>query len=106
MDVLKTQLIAKGIVNHKEWKELSQKISIDYVQDNHFTELKHAELLQDRMNILRDVNDYIGRYYSEDWVRQNILQQTDQDIEQMDKQIDKEISAGKYKDPTKEDDMF
>jgi len=106
MDVLKTQLIAKGIVNHKEWKEISQKISIDYVQDNHFTELKHAELLQDRMGILRDLNDYIGRYYSEDWVRKNILQQTDQDIEQMDKQIKDEISSGRYKDPTKEDDMF
>ena len=106
MDMLKTQLIAKGIVNHKEWKEISQMISIDYVQDNHFTELKHAELVQDRLNILRDLNDYVGKYYSEEWVRKNILQQTDQDIEQMDKQIKKEISDGRYKDPTKEDDMF
>jgi len=106
MDMLKTQLIAKGIVNHKEWKEISQMISIDYVQDNHFTELKHAELVQDRLNILRDLNDYVGKYYSEEWVRKNILQQTDQDIEQMNKQIKKEISDGRYKDPTKEDDMF
>jgi len=106
MDMLKTQLIAKGVVNEKEWREISQKMRIDFMQDNHFTELKHAELLQDRMNILRDVQEQVGRYYSEEWVRKNILQQSEEEIERMDKQIKDEISAGKYKDPTKEDDMF
>jgi uncharacterized protein (DUF885 family) len=106
MDMLKTQLIAKGVVNEKEWKEISQKMRIDFMQDNHFTELKQAELIQDRMNILRDVQEHVGRYYSEEWVRKNILQQTEEEIERMDKQIKDEISAGKYKDPSKEDDMF
>mgnify|MGYP000173131854 CR=1 FL=1 len=106
MDMLKTQLIAKGVVNEKEWKEISQKMRIDFMQDNHFSELKQAELIQDRMNILRDVQEHVGRYYSEEWVRKNILQQTEEEIERMDKQIKDEISAGKYKDPSKEDDMF
>lgn len=106
-DILKTQLISKGIVNEKEWREISQSIRIDFMQDNHFYELKHAELIQDRMNMLRDVNDYVGRYYSEEWVRKNVLQQTEEEIEAMDKQIKDEISAGKYKDPSQEDDnMF
>jgi archaellum component FlaC len=106
MDMLKTQLIAKGVVNEKEWREISQKMRIDFMQDNHFTELKQAELIQDRMNILRDVQEQVGRYYSEEWVRKNILQQTEEEIERMDKQIKDEIAAGKYKDPSKEDDMF
>jgi len=105
-DMLKTQLIAKGIVNEKEWRELSQKMRIDFMQDNHFSELKQAELIQDRMSILRDVNEYVGRYYSEEWVRKNILQQTEQEIEQMDKQVKDEIAAGRYKDPSKQDDDF
>ena len=103
MDILKTQLISKGIVNENEWKDISQSIRIDFMQDTHFAELKHAELVQDRLNILRDMNDYVGRYYSEQWVRKNILQQSDDEIDQMDKQIKKEISAGKYKDPSKDD---
>jgi len=106
MDILKTQLISKGIVNENEWKEISQNIRIDFMQDTHFAELKHAELVQDRLNILRDLNDYVGRYYSEEWVRKNILQQSEDDIESMNKQIKQEIADGKYKDPSKEDSMF
>ena len=103
MDILKTQLIAKGIVNLNEWKEISQDIRIDFMQDNHFYELKHAELVQDRLNLMRDMSDYVGRYFSEEWVRKNILQQTDDQIKEMDDQIKKEISDGRYPDPTKED---
>jgi hypothetical protein len=106
MDMLKTQLISKAVVNENEWKEISQDIRVDFMQDNHFYELKHAELVQDRLNLLRDMNDYVGRYYSEQWVRRNILQQTDEQITEMDKEIKKEISDGKYKDPTKQDDDF
>jgi len=101
MDMLKTQLIAKGIITTDDWKEISQQISIDYVQDTHFAELKQAELVQDRLNILRDVDQYVGKYFSQEWVRKNILQQTDQDIEEMDKQIDAEVSDGKIE---KDDD--
>jgi len=95
MDMLKTQLIAKGIITTDDWKEISQQISIDYIKDTHFAELKQAELVQDRLNILRDVDQYVGKYFSQEWVRKNILQQTDQDIEEMDKQIDAEVSDGK-----------
>lgn len=104
MDILKTQLIAKGIITEEEWEEISQKMTISYVQDTHFSELKHAELMQDRLNLLRDMNDYVGRYYSLEWVRKNVLQQTDEDIEQMDKQIGEEIKDGKLPDPNKEED--
>lgn len=101
MDLLKTQLIAKGIITTDDWKVISQQISVDYIQDNHFAELKHAELVQDRLNILRDIDQYVGKYFSQEWVRKNILQQSDQDIEKMDKQIDTEVSAGKVE---KDDD--
>jgi len=104
MDILKTQLIAKGIITEEEWEKISQKMTISYVQDTHFSELKHVELMQDRLNLLRDMNDYVGRYYSLEWVRKNVLQQTDEDIEQMDKQIGEEIKDGKLPDPSKEED--
>lgn len=104
MDILKTQLISKGIVNETEWKDISQKMRVNFMQDNHFYELKHAELIRDRLNMMRDVGDYVGRYFSEEWVRKNVLHQTDEEIKSMGDQIKGEISDGRYPDPTKEDE--
>ena len=92
--VLKTQCLLKGIMTEDEWNKIDQHIKFDYAQDNHFTELKDYEILGERMTVLRDVNDYIGKYYSTEWVRKNILRQDDEDIKEIDKQVAQEREAG------------
>lgn len=94
MDLLKTQLILKGIITEGEWKEISQDINIDFLKDTHFVELKESELLRERMSTLRELDEYVGKYYSIEWVRKNILMQTDDEIEMIDRQIDAEKEEG------------
>jgi hypothetical protein len=98
MDLLKTQLILKGIVTEGEWKEISQDINIDFLKDTHFVELKESELLRERMSTLRELDEYVGKYYSIEWVRKNILMQTDDEIEMIDKQIKAEKEDGEEGD--------
>ena len=90
IDLLKTQLILKGIVTEEEWKEFSQDIAIDYLKDTHFSELKDSEILRERLGTLREMDEYVGKYYSAEWVRKNVLMQTEEDIEEIDKQIEAE----------------
>ena len=90
MDLLKTQLLLKGLASEEEWKEIKEQINIDYLQDTHFAELKDAEIMRERIATLRELDDYVGKYYSVEWVRKNILQQTDEDIEQIDQQMEQE----------------
>jgi hypothetical protein len=90
IDMLKTQLILKGIVTEDEWKEMQQDITVDYLQDTHFSELKEAELLRERLGTLREIDDYTGKYFSKEWIRKNVLFMDDKDIEEIDKQIEDE----------------
>ena len=87
---LKTQLVLKGICTSEEWEEFREKIYYDYKKDNNFAELRDAELLQNRLQILGAIDPYVGRYYSQEWVKKNVLQMTDEDIVEMNKQIEKE----------------
>ena len=87
---LKTQLVLKGICTSEEWDEFRDNIYFEYKKDNNFTELKEAELLQNRLQILGMVDPYVGRYFSQEWVKKNVLQQSDDDIEEMTKQIESE----------------
>jgi len=96
--LLKTQLILKGIITEGEWKEISQDINIDFLKDTHFVELKESELLRERMSTLRELDEYVGKYYSIEWVRKNILMQTDDEIEMIDKQINAEKEDGEEGD--------
>lgn len=89
-ELLRTQLILKGIITLEDWPQFREDITIDFRQDNHFTELKHSEILVDRLNALQLVQPYIGKYYSDRWVRKNILYQTDEDIEIMDADMNKD----------------
>ena len=98
-DILKTQLILKNIITPEDWGYMNDHIQYDYVYDNHFAELKEAELLTERMNLLQTVEPYIGRFYSQDFVRRNILQQTDSEIIEQDTLIEKEIENGVIPDP-------
>lgn len=90
---LATQLVLKGICSKEEWEKFREEIYYDYKKDNNFEELKNAELLRERLNTLGTIDPYVGRYYSEEWVKKNILQMTDEEIEEMQKQIDSEPSA-------------
>ena len=98
IDALKTQLILKGIIIEEDWDELSEDISIDFMQDNYFSELKEFEVLRDRFEILSTMDEYVGKYYSQEWVRKNILQQSEQEIENIDKQIADEKADGDDED--------
>ena len=98
-DMLKTQLILKNIVTPEDWEMMSEHIQYDFLYDNHFSELKEAELMTERLNMVATAEPYIGKYYSQDYVRRKILRQTDEEIIEQDKLIEKEIQAGIIPDP-------
>jgi hypothetical protein len=89
-DLLRVQLVLKRVCTEEEWKQFKEEIWYDYRKDNNFTELKESELMTNRVLLLQYVDPYVGRYYSKEWVRKNILKQTDEDIEEIDKQIEAE----------------
>ena len=98
-DMLKTQLILKNIVTPEDWDKMSEHIQYDFLYDNHFSELKESELLNERLNLVTTAEPFVGRYFSQDFVRRSILRQTDQEIIEQDKLIEKEIEEGKIPDP-------
>ena len=98
-DVLKTQLILKGIVTPEDWDELKEDIQYDFIFDNHFTELKEIEMLTERINAVNLCEPFLGKYYSVDYVRRQILKQTENEIEEIDDQIVKEKEMGIIQDP-------
>ena len=98
-DMLKTQLILKNIVTPEDWEMMSEHIQYDFLYDNHFSELKETELMTERLNMVATAEPYIGKYYSQDYVRRKILRQTDEEIVEQDALIDKEIKSGVIPDP-------
>ena len=99
LDMLKTQCILKNIVTPEDWETLSDHIQFDYVYDNHFAELKETELINERLGVVAAVDPYIGKYFSLDYVRRNILKQKDEEIEEINKQMQQEIKDGLVADP-------
>ncbi|WJZ48399.1 portal protein [Synechococcus phage DSL-LC02] len=93
-DMLKTQLILKNIVTPEDWEYMSDHIQYDFLYDNHFAELKETELMNERLALLAQVEPYVGKYYSVDYVRRKVLRQTDEDIVEVDMQIDLEKQLG------------
>lgn len=89
-DLLRTQLVLKGIITVEDWEVIKEDIRYDYVKDNQFSELKNSEMFRERLGLLRDAQEFVGTYYSKEWVRKNILKQTEDDIENINKQIDTE----------------
>ena len=98
-DMLKTQLILKNIVTTEDWEVLSDHIQYDFVYDNHFAELKESELMNERLGVVAAIDPYIGKYFSLEYVRRNILKQKDEEIIEIDKQMQNEIKDGKVADP-------
>jgi hypothetical protein len=89
-DILKTQLLLKGVISPDDWRFMQEHIQYDFLADGHFTELKDAELLESRMNNLGTVEAYIGTFFSKEYVMKKVLRMTDNEIENMQDQINKE----------------
>jgi hypothetical protein len=97
--MLRTQLLLKNIITPEDWEIMSEHIQYDFLYDNHFSELKEAELLNERLTLAQTAEPYIGKYYSQDYVRRKILRQTDIEILEQDKIIEDEIKKGIIPDP-------
>jgi len=102
-DMLKTQLLLTNVVTPEDWEDLSEHIQYDFIYDNQFAELKETEMMNERLGTLATIEPYIGRFYSQEWVRKNILRQTDGEIIEQDEQIEKEIKDGIIPDPASMD---
>ena len=89
-DILKKQLILKGIITEEDWNMMKNDIVLDFTRDNHFTELKDAELLREKLQTLDQISNYVGEYFSKEWVQKNVLMFSDEDLEQIQKEIDGE----------------
>ena len=90
MELLKTQLILKGIINKDDWDDIKEQINIDYLEDNHFSELKDSEMLRERLNTLQLMENYVGTYFSREWVKRNVLRMNDEEIDKMQEEMDEE----------------
>jgi len=91
---LRVQCVLKGICTNEEWAEMKEHIYYDFIKDNNFTELKDAELMKERLALLQEVDPYTGRYFSQNWIQQNVLRLTDDEIKKMQSEIDEERAMG------------
>ena len=102
LDMLRTQLLLKNIVTTEDWEVMSEHIQFDFIYDNHFAELKDKELMEGRLGLLGMVEPYVGRYYSTEYIRRNVLRQKDSEIVEIDEQIEDEIAKGVIPDPNQQ----
>ena len=98
-DTLKTQLILKGVIAPEDWDEMAEHIQYDYLHDNHFNELKELEMETQRIGLVTQMDAFVGKYYSVDYIRRSILGHKDEEIKEQDKLMSKEIDAGIVMDP-------
>jgi|TARA_B100000959_G_scaffold267792_1_gene311697 hypothetical protein len=98
-DILRTQLVLKAVITDEDWFTVRDCMQYDFLQDGHFAELKDSELLMERLRLAEQCRDYVGKYFSVDYVRKNILKQNERDIDKIDRQIKQEIDDGIIADP-------
>ena len=98
-DILKTQLLLKNVITPEDWDIMSEHIQYDFLYDNHFAELKDSELMAERLTMVASAEPYVGRYFSQDYLRRKILRQTDEEIIEQDKIMKQEIEDGVVPDP-------
>jgi hypothetical protein len=104
-DMLKTQLVLKGVIAVEEWDTFKEHIQFDFLQDGHFTELKNAEILRERLDMLGQIESYVGQYFSKEYVRKHVLRMSDEEIEEIENQI-KDESGGDMGGDGADDGMF
>ena len=92
--VMEKQLVLKQIMTLEEWNEIKDHVRYDFMEDNHFTELKENEIMQERINMLNNVDPYMGRYFSQRWAKKNVLRMTEEEIENMEREIADEQAQG------------
>ena len=93
-NILKKQLILKGLITQEDWEDWKNDIIVDYMKDNHFTELRNAELQRERLQTLDQMQQYVGEFFSKEWIMKNVLQMDDEDMKNMKDQIDQEMKDG------------
>ena len=98
-DVLRTQLVLKAVITDEDWLVIRDVIQYDFLQDGHFAELKDSEMLLERLRLADTMRDYVGRYFSVEYVRKKVLRQNEREIEDINNQIRKEIKDGIIADP-------
>jgi hypothetical protein len=101
-DLLKTQLLLKGVITESEWDKLREVITYVFVEDNYYAELKEVEVVRGRLSTLTDMNDYVGKYFSHDYIRRKVLRHTDQEMQDIDADIKKEASMSQFKSDEEE----
>ncbi len=99
LEALRIQLILKGVISQSDWDEISENIAIDFIEDNYFSELKENEILKERIDMLDTLSEHVGKFYSTKWIRNNVLRQTDEDIERINAEI-----AGEETEPEEKTD--
>jgi hypothetical protein len=105
-DLLKSQLILKGIMTEDEWNKIQQDIAYKFNKDSYFNELKENDILRDRMDMLNTLSAFVGRYYSDEFIRKNILKQTDEEIIEINGQIAKEQQEALIKSVEQQQQML
>ncbi|ABA47099.1 portal [Synechococcus phage syn9] len=103
-DLLKTQLVLKGVISIEEWDQMKEHIQYDYIADNYFAELKEIEIRNERMNQVATMDPFVGKYFSVEYMRRQVLKQTDVEMKEIDKQIESEMESGIIADPAAEMD--
>ena len=106
LQILKTQLLLKGILTQDDWAQWKESIVFDFIEDNYFSELKEAEMYRERFEMLGSLDEFMGTFISKEWVQKNILRFNDDDIETMQQQIDDEESKGDLDMPDPDDPRF
>jgi hypothetical protein len=102
LGILRKQLLLKQIITEQDWEQWKGDIYVDFVRDNYFTELKEAEILRERLGLMNEITQFTGEYFSKEWVQRNVLRLSDDDIEDMEKEIKGEIESGEIDDPDEE----
>ena len=92
-DLLRVQLLLKGIIKEEDWFDIKDSIDYVWTKDSHYVELKENEILRERLEVLSQLDEYIGKYFSNEWVRKNLLRQTDAEIRELDSQIKRETGT-------------
>ena len=93
----------KGIITEEDWDQWKNDLTVDYIRDNHFTELKEGEVLRERLQTMDQVSQYVGEYFSKEWVMKNVLHLGDDDIKELKKQIEDEQNSGEIDNPDEEE---
>ena len=106
VQLLKTQLLLKGVITKEDWNTWKETIAFDFIEDNYFSELKQSEMIKERFDMLSSLDEYIGKFISNEWVRKNILRFNDDEIEQIAKQIDAEDKDGENDMPDPDDPRY